>query len=257
MAVSAPILEREINTENNLPERKINTVKNITPQVSSNPAMTSDESHNARIKFNYAKIIDPEMTVQDIFNNDVQPKCVEEPVAVQIPAEAQISNVNQMPELVDSARVDTDLFRVNSLMNNRQPVAAAEPEQEQEDEENEDLRPSEETFKYRTLAASKTAIDSKVSNKQVKVSKFSKRDKVIMAVALLVIVALFVLVIVNSAVLSNLHGDVSSLQSDLVVAEQNYTEVKGNSEDFWDNIEETVSNFARKNGMKNIGDNKN
>lgn len=246
MAVLAPVLERKINTEEVVTERSRNAftpVDTYTADIRRNSFMSADESHNSRIKSNYEKLINPDSTVSDIIHNEVKPQHVEEPV------------VEQTPFLVENARADSDLFRVDSMMNSRQ----AEPEAEQEDreeEENEDLRPSDETFKYKTSATSKVVIDDKISNKEKKVSKFSKRDKIIMAVALVVIAVLFVLVIVNSTVLSNLNQQVSNLQNDLVVAQENYDEILESKEDYFANIEETVAAFAKQNGMSKIlGDN--
>ena len=122
----------------------------------------------------------------------------------------------------------------------------------QEEEENEDLRPSATTIQYKTDVASKIVIEDNISNKQERVSRLTKRDKIVMAVALLVIVALFVLVIVNSAVLSNLNSEISYLQTDLAVAEENYTEVLESKESYFEDIEEIVSSFAQQNGMSKI-----
>ena len=233
MAVSVPVLERKLNTEDG-----INTVE------SRNTAMSDDEIHNSRIKMNYARLINPDSTVSDIINKEPQQQTpVEEPV------------IAQAPSLVDSARVESDIFRVNSAINQRQTQVEVAQEDE---EENEDLRPSAETFKYKDGVATKVVIEDKISNKEVKASRLTKRDKVIMAVALLVIVALFILVIVNSAVLTNLNSEVSYLQNDLAVAEADYVEAQENLDNFWDNSEEMASNFAKRNGMiKNEGDNQN
>ena len=240
MAVLAPILERKINTENDFLERKVKIENNFAAEVKRSTPKATDEDHNARIKSNYEKLINPDFTVDDVIKNNVQQNSVEQPV------------VEQTPFWVENARADSDLFRVDSMINTRQAEPATDADQDQEEEENEDLRPSEETFKYRTVAKSKVVIDDKISNKETKVSKFSKRDKIIMAVALVVIVALFVLVIVNSAVLSNLNSQVSSLQTDLVAAQEDYDEVLENKQIFFDNVEQTVADFAAQNGMSKI-----
>ena len=53
----------------------------------------------------------------------------------------------------------------------------------------------------------------------------TKKDKIILAVAFSVIVALFVLIIVNSAVISGLSSEVSVLKDSLSQAESTYAEV--------------------------------
>ena len=251
MAVLAPVLERKINTDDVTAEKSRNSfmpANHYVPERNRNVLPNDDASHNSRIKSNYERLINPELTVNDVINGEpVQQKSVEAPV------------VEQKPFWVENARADSDLFRVDSIINSRQAErnAEAEPVNEQEEEENEDLRPSEETFKYRTIAESKVVTTDKVSNKQASVSRFSKRDKVIMAIALVVIVALFALVIINSAVLSKLNQEVSYLQNDLVVAQENYSEILESKQSFLDNIEQTVYDFAQKNGMTNLGDNNN
>ena len=227
MAVLAPVLERKVNTE-----------EEVLTEESRNTGMTAEERHNARIRINYARLINPDTTVGDIIEKEAEIKQqVQEPV------------IEQKPYLVENARADAAIFRADSLINRRQ----VEVNEEQEEEENEDLRPSAETFKYKQ-GASKVVVEDKISNKQAKVSRLSKRDKIIMAVALLVIVALFILVIVNSAVLKNLNNEVSYLENDLVAAQESYDEVVESSNSYFEKIEEKVADFARKNGMSKIED---
>ena len=227
MAVLAPVLERKVNTE-----------EEVLTEESRNTSMTAEERHNARIRINYARLINPDTTVGDIIEKETEVnQQVQEPV------------IEQKPYLVENARADAAIFRADSLINRRQE----EVNEVEEEEENEDLRPSAETFKYKQ-SASKVVVEDKISNKEAKVSRFSKRDKVIMAVALLVIVALFILVIVNSAVLKNLNNEVSYLENDLVAAQESYDEVVESSNNYFEKIEEKVADFARKNGMSKIED---
>ena len=226
MAVLAPVLERQVNTENV-----------ITTEESRNTLMTAEERHNSLIKLNYARLINPDTTVGDIIAKESAPaQHVEQPV------------MEQKPFLVENARADADIFRADSIINRRQ----TEVDEEQEEEENEDLRPSATTIQYKSDVASRVVIEDNISNKQEKVSRLTKRDKIIMAVALLVIVALFVLVIVNSAVLSNLNSELSFLQSDLAVAEENYSAVLESKESYFGHIEEIVADFAQQHGMFKI-----
>lgn len=226
MAVLAPVLERKVHRENE-----------IATEVGSDSLMTADERHNSRIRLNYARLINPEMSVGDIIEREAAPRqLVEEPVR------------EERPFLVENARADSELFRADSVINRRQAEVAAMDEEE----ENEDLRPTPTTIQYRTEAVSKVVVEDKISNKQAKAHRLSKRDKIIMAVAFVVIAALFILVIVNSAVLSNLHHEVSYLQNDLVAAQESYDEVIESKESFLENIEQTVSDFAQQNGMSKI-----
>ncbi len=223
MAVLAPVLERKLNTEDNV----------ATAENRNN--MTAEERHNSRIKVNYARLINPDATVGDVIRN-------ENPVQHQYAEPVR----TQKPFLVENARADAEIFRADSKINRKADVAQAE------EEENEDLRPTATTIQYKSDVTSKVVIDDKISNKQTKISKLSKRDKVIMAVALVVIAALFILVIINSAVLSNLNSEMDYLQNDLATAQQSYNEAVGSKDAYLDNIEETVNEFAEKNGMSKI-----
>ncbi|MDE7439092.1 MAG: hypothetical protein K2N23_01095 [Clostridia bacterium] len=225
MAVLAPVLER-----------KLNTAENVTTEESRDVNMSAEERHNSRIKVNYAKLINPDTTVGDVIRREPAPQQrIVEPVR------------EQKPFLVENARANSELFRADSAINRKQVEVNAQAEEE----ENEDLRPTAETIKYKSDVASKLVIDDKISNKQTKASKLSKRDKVIIAVSLLVIVALFVLVIINSAVLSNLNSEISYLESDLASVQDTYAEVVQDKTAYLDeeNIMHVVSEFADKLGM--------
>ena len=233
MAGTTPVLERKLNTEDE-----------VRTEESRSAVMTAEERHNARIRLNYARLINPDTKIGDIIEKETAQQHVEEPFV----EEPQVEE--QKPYLVENARADADIFRADSAINRIQ----TEVDEVEEEEENEDLRPSAETFKYKAGAATKVIVEDKISNREEKVSRFTKRDKVIMAVAFLVIVALFILVIVNSAVLTNLNNEISYLETDLVAAQEDYAEVLESKELFFDNIEETVAEFALQNGMTNIGD---
>ena len=233
MAGTTPVLERKLNTE-----------EEVTTEESRSTFMTAEERHNARIRLNYARLINPDTKIGDIIEKENVPQQhVEEPVVEE-------PQIEQKPYLVENARADAEIFRADSAINRVQ----TEVNEIEEEEENEDLRPSAETFKYKAGVATKVVVEDKISNREEKVSRFSKRDKVVMAVAFLVIVALFILVIVNSAVLTKLNNEISYLETDLVAAQEDYAEVLESKEIFFDNIEETVTEFALQHGMTNIGD---
>lgn len=228
MAVLAPVLERKVNTPEN------------SNDESRNVCMTADERHNSRIKLNYARLINPDATVGDIIHTEPAPQ----------PAESSATDTK--PRFVTNARADSDIFRADSRINSKQ---AEEPvEQSDEEEENEDLRPTDATIKYKTKGENKIVVEDKINNRQEKAKRFSKREIIIASVTLLTIVALFVLVIVNSAVLSNLNTDISVLQSELAIAESNFEAAVQNNNAYFDeqNIYRIVSEFASKIGMVKI-----
>ena len=92
--------------------------------------------------------------------------------------------------------------------------------------ESEDLRPTATTIQYQTIGADGTVIiDSPARAKQegeidrpaereenVKKLTLSRRDKTIIGIIVGLIMAVFVLIIVNSAVISNLNNDIDRLE---------------------------------------------
>ncbi len=216
-------------------ERKVNTDERVTAEVSRTTSMSADECHNSRIKVNYAKLINPDTTVGDVIPKEpVRQQQMAEPVRIQ------------KPFLVEDARAKSEIFRADSAINSRHTEVA-----QAEEEDNEDLRPTAETIKYKSGSVSKFVVEDKISNKHTPASKMKKRDKIFLAVAVLVIVALFVLVIINSAVLTNLNSEVSYLQSNLETVKESYAEVLEDKGAYFDseNLMRIVSEFAQKLGM--------
>ena len=108
------------------------------------------------------------------------------------------------------------------------PVAPAPAVQQIQvpESESEDLRPTATTIQYQTIGADGTVIiDSPARAKQegeidrpaereenVKKLTLSRRDKTIIGIIVGLIMAVFVLIIVNSAVISNLNNDIDRLE---------------------------------------------
>ncbi|HBN13318.1 MAG TPA: hypothetical protein DD415_06855 [Clostridiales bacterium] len=236
MAVAAPVLERKVNTEEGV----------YTREMFRDSVMTADERHNACISANYAKLINPESTLKDFAENKTgESEREAAPVMREVGTESLY--------LVENARADADIFRADSAVNMPAIKVVNAASAQTEEEENEDLRPTQTTIQYKTTAVAKTVEEGKIktSAKANSKSLFTKRDKIIIAVALSVIVALFVLIIVNSAVISGLNSEVSSLQNALNAAEQTFTQVTEAKNSYLDssNLFDTVSEFAKSNGM--------
>ena len=160
--------------------------------------------------------------------------------------------------LVENARADADIFRADSAINRRTvdtavaPVFAA-PRAEEDDDE--DLRPTQTTIQYKTVGAQKTSEEGKIDVKpRTKKLALTKKDKIVVAVALAVIVALFVLIIVNSAIISNLSSDVSALQANFNTVENAYEQTLAAKNAYLEqsNLFQVVSEFASENGMVSI-----
>lgn len=204
MAVATPVLER-----------KVSVTKKDTPQTTTynGVLMTSEELHNSRIKDNYAKLINPDYKIEDLFADPVQQ---ESAAPVVQSAVAQQPAVAEKPYLVENARADSVLFRADSEINRIKvmPVAEIQAATENTEEESEDLRPTSTTIQYRTLGESDKKRDIKIISSH-KEKVLSKKDKIIIATFIAVIVALFVLVIINSAIIANLNSDLYAIQDGL------------------------------------------
>lgn len=245
MSVATPVLERNADTKEREHKREYRDT-----------FMTADERHNSQISENYAKLINPDSKLGDI----IAAKRVAEvpaPVESLIPVRQAVA---QKPYLVENARVDADIFRADNPVNRKliESAGIGEIYSQYEEEENEDLRPTMTTIQYKSVGSveykegiKKAKASGKIETKpaQTKKLSLSKKDKIIIAVALAVIIALFVLIIVNSAVISSLSSDVNSLQTTLTQAETTYTEVLAEKTQYLDNIEQIVSDFATDNGM--------
>ncbi len=200
--------------------------------------MNEEDRHNSQISSKYKALINPDATAHDVLGKEVTVQRRSEITAVPVK--------EQKPFLVENARVDSDLFRADSVINRKTEISAIA-----EEEENEDLRPTLETIKYRTENKSKIVIDDKISNKKSRLSKLSKRDIIIIAATALVVLALFILVVINSAVLSNINNEIDYLQSDLAIAREDYNEALKIKEDYLEenNISQIVNQFAAEMGM--------
>lgn len=198
MAVDSPVLER-ISGE----------TKERICAVPSRLDFMAEEEHNARIRDTYARLINPENKIEDVFNRAQQ----EESVAVE-QHETHTANSAFRPYVVENARADAAIFRADSAINARRveveqdytTVAVAPAE-----EENEDLRPTPTTIQYQTIG--KQEEQTKATEK--KSFTFGKREKIIVAVFVAVVIALVTLVIVNSAIISNLNADIAQVQNSI------------------------------------------
>lgn len=241
MAFETPVLERNEVTE----ERKLNY---------GNTCIT-DEEHNMRIKKNYAMLINPEMRLDDVLGRTVEEVRAEAPAEVVPASPVQASDARailfERPYLVDNARADSPIFRADNPINQRilnvqRQVAEAQPVEE---EENEDLVPTPTTRQYKS-GVQNTVEEGRIANIGAeKRTGLSKKEKIIIAVVVSVIIALFALIIINSAIISGLNNDLSSLQSSLTDVRGTYYSVNGQVSGFANNILETVREFAESNGM--------
>lgn len=198
MAVDTPVLERVTNKE----ERKC--------AVPSRMDYMAEEEHNARIKDTYAKLINPENKIEDVFKRAQ----AETPVVEEKPV-VRRSITGGHAYKVESARTNADVFRADSAINaKKQEIAQMQTAETTvaAEEESEDLRPTPTTIQYQTIG--KTGV-KRAEATQRKGFVFGKREKIIVAVFVAVVVALLTLVIINATVISNLNAEIASVQNSI------------------------------------------
>ncbi|MDE7454135.1 MAG: hypothetical protein K2N22_06980 [Clostridia bacterium] len=232
MAV-APVLERRISFEK---EREYEEEMHA-------PVMTEDERHNSKISANYAKLINPSYTLNDIIEKNKEVEAPKQEIDFT-PERVHA----QKPYLVENARADADIFRADSAVNRRlinKPVV----EEVADEEENEDLRPTAATIKYKTMGVKKGSEEiGKIENSASAKRTLSKKTKIIIAAVVAVVVALFVLIIVNSAIISNVSNDLNALQSSYTDVTETYNFLDGEIKEYKDNFDK-IAEFAQNNGM--------
>lgn len=218
--MSVAVLERKVNTEE------------------------EDKLHNSQISEQYKKLIDPETTLLELLAKSA-------PVDYEAEYKAARGRTyeRERPVRVENARTDSDIFRADSFVNKKSKTVAAAENMFTEEEDNEDLRPTQATIKYRTADKANGKIETKP--KKTTSTGLTKRDKIVIAVACAVIIALFVLIIVNSAIITGLNSDIAALQNNLTQSEATFNELLAEKEAYFEegNIFNIVSDFANKHGM--------
>lgn len=161
------------------------------------------------------------------------------------------------PYFVTNARADADIFRADSPVNQRlfpeQPVAQNMPVNE---EESEDLRPTQTTIQYGAAeSVSNEAIPSStvknVERNEAR-SSLGKREKIVIGTFISMVVALFVLVIINSAIISKLNSDVSSAEESLAGIKSEYAQIEESIEEA--KSDESIYEYIQQNGMVYSGE---
>ena len=232
MAVATPVLEKRIEETQEETEYLYNVRK------------TEDELHNSQIKERYARLMNLQNTMSDLKPEPVEPSFVQAAAPVQ----------NEIYK-VEGARTSADLFRADSAINRKESIDEAEAQpvvavqQVMFEEENEDLVPTRTTMQY-TSANKEVDEEGSIENGATKKRvHLAKRDKVIIATVISVIVALFVLIIVNSAMISRVNGDIKNLQSSLNKARKAYEKVNDQLNEYQENFDETLQLIADDLGM--------
>ncbi len=201
MAVDTPVLERRTS--------EANVVKNTSYAVPARSEYEAEDEHNARIKDNYAKLINPNNRIEDIFAQNGVEVAGTQPVREVSSVQNVVAQpVQAEPYLVRNARADAAIFRADNPINRRFVGVAAPAVNEEEDE---DLRPTAATIQYRTIDCAEKGDAVKES------SRFSltSKQKITAIVLVAVIVTLIALIIINSTVIANLNADIANLNTDI------------------------------------------
>jgi len=220
MSVDTPVLERRTQDT----ERDFQSYFRYNNQTAD---IQAEDAHNARIRDNYAKLINPRNNIEDVFNRAQQPVAEEEKAEEAVKPAEPI--VQQRPYLVRNARADSEIFRADSPINQRLAArqmtfadVKAEVNSEDEDEENEDLRPTATTIQYRTVT------NVKKQTAEMNASRFAltKSQKIAIVAAIAVVITLITLIIINAVIISGLNAEISELNSELENITEKITTVK-------------------------------
>lgn len=287
MAVATPVIERR-------------TYNQSIESEARSAGMTADELHNARMKDNLARLLNPENKIKDVVASidadgtqviQAAPEAVQAPErsvapsvvygadgiiarpasavqtpAAESPAYAPAHSAAQPVYVVKNARANADIFRADSPVNRPAQAYASTPAQAYEaaramaaanaapateEEENEDLRPTPTTIQYQTIGANGTVIINSAARtmqegeiarpaereEPAKIS-LTKRDKVIIGVIVSLILAVFVLIIVNSAIISGLNSEIAAYEGMVSDVQSQYAAVAEDLEELtsYDNI---------------------
>lgn len=287
MAVATPVIERR-------------TYNQSIESEARSAGMTADELHNARMKDNLARLLNPENKIKDVVASidadgtqviQAAPEAVQAPersvapsvvygadgiiarpasavqtLAAEAPAYAPAHSAAQPVYVVKNARANADIFRADSPVNRPAQAYASTPAQAYEaaramaaanaapateEEENEDLRPTPTTIQYQTIGANGTVIINSAARtmqegeiarpaereEPAKIS-LTKRDKVIIGVIVSLILAVFVLIIVNSAIISGLNSEIAAYEGMVSDVQSQYAAVAEDLEELtsYDNI---------------------
>lgn len=221
MAGATPVLERKSSDKE---ESAVRTYRTASAM--------SDEAHNARIKDNYARLINPDNKIEDIFAQSY----VAAPEAAPVHTEATAEPVAARPYLVENARADADIFRADSAINRASAVAdvaavgsatvtdtigAVTVVDQAEEDENEDLRPTKTTIQYRTVGETDKVAEQETAEKRGQV--LGKKEKIIIATFVSLVIVLFSLVIINSAIIANFESDIAAIQNGIQTVKSSVT----------------------------------
>lgn len=228
MAVETPVLER-VTTEKHVKECA----------VPSRMEFLEEEEHNARIRDTYARLINPDSKIEDVFSRTLKEQYASKAAEEVKPGQKAEP---QAQYRVENARANSALFRADSAINAKKeevvevpakPIAVAKAATVEEDDE--DLRPTPTTIQYQTVG--KQGVQQRVSStSESKKHMLCKREKIIIAVFVAVVVALLVLVVVNSAIISNLNSDIATVQNGITTVRGALAGVNGE-------IEEIINNY--------------
>lgn len=205
-------------------------------------AVMANEDDIARIKRNYAMLINPETKLDELLGRKSEETAV---------ASDSVRRSEKQIYRVENARADSALFRADSEINKRlNRMSATDNSVDSEEEENEDLRPTPTTIQYRTAGVKNTTEVGKIQNAGVKkASILNKKEKIIIAIAVSVIIALFALVIINSAIISRLNSDINAVENSYDALRSTYSQIQENINSVTSELENRVIEYATSNGM--------
>ncbi len=210
-----------------------------------------DREHNAHISENYNRLIHPDEQVKK-----------QETTAAQVPVEtaAPVKPLAPIAQEAEAfydegtfARHLTSEYLFNAPIAKTAANAASQEQamaqdmqapiidKAEDEEDDEDLKPTKETLSYLNKATT-APVTAKTSEKLV-----NKKERIVFASFISLVVCLIVLVIVNAAIISSLNKNLSSVESEASATYERYTQVSQSLDKALS--DEAIYEYAQENGM--------
>ncbi|MCD8287054.1 MAG: hypothetical protein LUD50_07515 [Clostridia bacterium] len=238
-----------------------------------------DQYHDSHISERFKHIMDPNVSLDDLFNGaDATDMTAPAPVQEETPVQTYSAPQQTMqagPQLVQSARVTSDLFRVKDTYADPAPAAPAPaaPAVEEtfdyatanfevvgqstsvpaapaiEEEENEDLVPTMTTRQYGTKQKMEAGQIENIGAAKKSSIMLSKRDKILMFSIIGIVAVLFVLIIVNAAIISGLNSGLNEAEQAYEATYNEYVEADSAIQDYLSDLNTNMDQYAANLGM--------
>lgn len=209
----------------------------------------TDAMHNAKIRDNMKRLLSREDDIADLF---AEPRQDRASAPVEETPEEFVRRIDAIkisepkkPYIRQEARETSNIFRADNELNRNRVLRIRPTLAREEDVESEDLRPTQATIQYKTVS-NKAASKVNSANAAAK-QEITSREKIILFAFIGVVIALFALVIINSAIIASLGNDLAAVKSNIDAAKDSLVAVNQGIRNIV--APENIANFAEAHNM--------